>query len=195
MNHWSARKLPCWQQWYLGSSVDSDQHISVLYFFVNKKSNYQWQRSLARFWHVARVALSCSDTVEIIPLWTRSGDVKSSCWSQEGFLSRVVASGKLWISWIGLIGWFDSSCELDGLSEDRETEKPNAMLTMSGFENWTNASVCWKPDCWYLLTIFGCRRMPNGWVKVALTLCLAPLPSLAYLARSLIWPKRSYDPS
>ena len=64
MNHWSARKLPCWQQWYLGSSVDSDQHISVLYFFVNKKSNYQWQRSLARFWHVALVALSCSDTVD-----------------------------------------------------------------------------------------------------------------------------------
>jgi len=29
------------------------------------------------------------------------------------------------------------------------------------------------------------RRMPDGWVKVALTLCLAPLPSLAYLASSL----------
>ena len=31
-----------------------------------------------------------------------------------------------------------------------------------------------------------CRRMPDGWVRVALTLSLAPIPSLAYLARSVI---------
>ena len=148
MNHWSARKLPCWQQWYLGSSVDSDQHIAVLYFFVNKKSNYQWQRSLARFWHVARVALSCSDTVEIIPLWTRSGDVKSSCWSQEGFLSWVVASGKLWISWIGWIGWFDSSCELDGDRRDRNRE------TQCNVDN----ECIWKLD--------KCKCMFKAWLLV-----------------------------
>ena len=28
--------------------------------------------------------------------------------------------------------------------------------------------------------------MPDGWVRVALTLSLAPIPSLAYLARSVI---------
>ena len=31
-----------------------------------------------------------------------------------------------------------------------------------------------------------CRRMPDGWLRVALTLSLAPIPSLAYLARSVI---------
>ena len=147
MNHWSARKLPCCQQGYLGSSVDSDQHIAVLYFFVNKKSNYQWQRSLAGFWHVARVALSCSDTVEIRLLWTSSGDVKSSCWSQEGFLSRVVASGKLWISWIGLIWFILWIGWIEWRPRNRETQR-----------NVDNEWI-WKLD--------KCKRLLKAWLLVS----------------------------